>query len=116
MGALCHFGVLKLSWGGFGCTIMLSYLLFPEITGNETVTSTDTTGTTDTTDVSGITALAVGVAVGAALLITVGIIVVIAAICWIKKKQNKPFNLEKKRHIKCEYCGGPANSVCLYAS
>ena len=97
MRALCHFWMLKLGWGRFGCTIMLLHFLFPEITGSEAATSTDNTDTTDTTDITNITALAVGVAVGAALLITVAMVVVIATIYWIKKKQKKSFNSEKER-------------------
>ena len=72
-------------------------LFSPEITGSEAATSTDNTDTTDTTDITNITALAVGVAVGAALLITVAMVVVIATIYWIKKKQKKSFNSERER-------------------
>ena len=69
---------------------MLLHLLFSEITGSEGTTSTDT---------SVISAFAIGyVAVGAAILTTVAIVVVIATIyCWVKRKRMKSNKSGKKK-------------------
>ena len=66
--------------------IIITFLIIPEISGGEEPTSMD------------ITVVAVVVAIGAGILLTIAIAVIISTICCcIKKKQRKSIDLQKER-------------------